>query len=65
MTSVDACGITFLFKHNYLPFLASVLNLQIGFVSPKNTVNFFHIKIFMAVIRLRVIADMIYIHPLC
>ena len=49
MTSVDACGFTFVSKNNYLPFLTGVLNLQIGFASPKFTVNFFDIKNFMAV----------------
>ena len=49
MTSVDACGFTFVSKNNYLPFLAGVLNLQIGFASPKFIVNFFDIKNFMAV----------------
>ena len=41
MTSVDACGVTLVFKHNYLPLLTGVLNLQIGFASPKMTVNLY------------------------
>ena len=52
MTSVDACGVTLVFKHNYLPLLTGVLNLQIGFASPKMTVNLYiyilYIKNFMA-----------------
>ena len=48
MTSVDACGVTFVFKHNYLPLLTGVLNLQIGFASPKMTVNFFFIAELLA-----------------
>ena len=30
MTSVDACGVTFVSKHNDLPLLTGVLNLEIG-----------------------------------
>ena len=48
MTSVDACGVTFVSKHNYLPLLTGVLNWQIGFASPKITVIFLDIKNFMA-----------------
>ena len=48
MTRVDARGVTFVSKHNYLPLLTGVLHLQIGFASPKITVNFLDIKNFMA-----------------
>ena len=49
MTSVDACGVTFVSKHNDLPLLTGVLNLEIGFASLKMTVIFFFcIKNFMA-----------------
>ena len=63
MTSVDACGFTFVSKHNYLPLLTGVLNLQIGFASLKMTVNFFFLlyQELYGSIHLRVITDTIFI----
>ena len=61
MTSVDACGVTFVSKHNYLPLLTGVLKWQIGFASPKITVSFFGYQELYGSIHLRVITDMKFI----
>ena len=61
MTSVDACGVTFVSKHNDLPLLTGVLNLEIGFASPKMTVTFFLYQELYGNIHLRVIIDTIFI----
>ena len=61
MTSVDARGVTFVSKHNDLPLLTGVLNLEIGFASPKMTVIFFLYQELYGNIHLRVIIDTIFI----